>query len=308
MAIARNHHFLPQGYLRQFTDAGNRNGRLHVFDLTTQKSFYTNPRNVASQKDFNRVEVEGQPPDFLETQLAAMEDKAVSVIRKMTKCDQLVRDDDLVWVVNLIALLLVRNPRARESLRRARVQTARIMGDLLVSDQRLYESHMRAAREAGYITGEGVSFTRMKSFVNGGDYTIEVDQHALIRTEMSAFDSVLRMVGKRVWSLLTASKDAPDFITCDHPVTTVYKDRTRGGPIGVGLPHTEMVFPIGPRHALYSVFEDPFKPVVTIKPRGVAAMNTRILMHAERQLYSRADRFSMLRDGDVVTFSSGRKA
>jgi hypothetical protein len=305
MALARNHHFLPQGYLRQFTDSGTRQGRVHVFDLTTGKSFCTNPRNIAAQKDFNRVEVEGQPPDFLETQLAGMEDKAVSVIRDMTRSNQIAKDDDLVWVINLVALLLVRNPRARESLRRAKVQTAMRIGQLLVSDQRIYENHLRGAREAGHFTGSDVPFERIKRFVDGGEYTIEVEQHALIRTEMSAFDGVLNTIGRRVWSLLTASKEAPDFVTCDHPVTTVYKDRTRGGPIGVGLPHTELVFPIGPRHALYSVFEDPLRPVVPINARGVAAMNARVVAHADRQVYARTSTFRVRRNGETVTVPTG---
>jgi hypothetical protein len=305
MPLARNHHFLPQGYLRQFSDSGTRQGRVYVFDLPTGKSFCTNPRNIASQKDFNRVEVDGQPPDFLETQLAGLEGKAVSVIREMIRSDQLAKDDDLVWVINLIALLLVRNPRARESLRRAKVQSAKIIGQMLVSDQRVYENHLRGARESGYIAGQGVPFERMKSFIDGGEYTIEVEQHALIRTEMSAFDSVLNTIGGRVWSLLSATKDAPDFVTCDHPVTTVYKDRTSGGPIGVGLPHTELVFPVGPRHALYSVFEDPFRPVVPINSRGVAAMNTRVVAHAKRQIFSRTPTFKLRRNGDIVTVPVG---
>jgi len=305
MPLARNHHFLPQGYLRQFSDSGNRQGRVHVFDLTSGKTFCTNPRNVAARKDFNRVELDGQPPDFLETQLAGLEDKAVSVIREMTQSDQLPRNEDLVWVINLIALLLVRNPRARESLRRAKVQTAKIIGQMLVTDQRVYENHMRGARESGYIAGEGVPFERMKTFVEGGEYTIEVEQHALIRTEMSAFDGVLNTIGRRFWSLLSATKDAPDFVTCDHPVTTVYKDRTRSGPIGVGLPHTELVFPIGPRHALYSVFEDPFKPVVPINSRGVAAINARVVAHAERQVFSRTPTFKLRRHGEIITVPMG---
>ena len=240
--LARNHHFVPQGYLGAFTDTGTRDGQLCVFDLATRKSFRTRPRNVAAEKDFNLVEVEGQPPDFLEQGLGALECKASAVIRKMGETKQLAKDEDLVYVINLISLLIVRNPRARRSLTRARKQTAKTIGEMLVSDRKLWEHHLTKAREAGDVTGPDVSFERMKELVNGGQYTIEVATQALIRTELSVFDDVLKRVGSRYWSLLDAAPDAPDFITCDHPITLAFKDSRVNGPIGVGLKQTEIVF------------------------------------------------------------------
>ena len=301
--FARIHHYLPQGYLGGFTDTGTRDGQLHVFDLATRKSFRTRPRNVAAEKDFNLVEVEGQPPDFLEKGLGALEGKASAVIREMGQTKQLAKDEELVYVMNLISLLVVRNPRARRSLTRAKQQTAKTIGEMLVSDRKVWEHHLRKAREAGYVTGPDVSFERMKEFVDGEQYTIEVATQALIRTELSVFDHVLQSVGSRYWSLLDAAPDAPDFITCDHPITLVFKDPKANGPIGVRLKQTEIVFPISPRQALRGVFEDPFKPVVSVKPLGVAAINTRILRHADRQLYSRKPEVSVLRNGEVVSLS-----
>lgn len=301
--VARNHHYLPQGYLGAFTATGTRDGQLYVFDLATRKTFRTRPRNVAAEKDFNRVEVEGQPPDILETGLGALEGKATAVMRDMGQTKRLAKADDLVYVINLIALLVVRNPKARRSLARSKQQVAKTIGEMLISERKVYDHHLRKAREAGYVTGPDVSFERMKKFIEGGRYTIEVATQALIRTELSLFDDVLQFVGSRYWSLLDAASNAPDFITCDHPITLVFKDPKAGGPIGVGLKQTEMVFPIGPRQALYGVFEDPFKPVVSVNPIVVAAMNTRILRHADRQVYCREPQVSVLRNGEVVAFA-----
>lgn len=302
MPLARNHHYLPQGYLAGFTDTGARDGQLYAFDLAARKSFKTRPRNVAAEKDFNRFEADGQPPDFIEAGLSALEGKAAQVIRKMAHTHKLAKDDDLVYVINLITLLAVRNPRARRSLERSQQQVAKTIGEMLVSDKRTWEHHQRKAREAGYITGPEIAFERMKAFVDGGRYTIEVAREALIRTEFGAFDAVLKSIGSRYWSLLDAAPDAPDFITCDHPITLVFKNPGMRGPIGVGLKNTEMVIPISPRQALRGVFEDPFKPVVTIKPLGVAAMNTRVVRHADRQLYSRRPEMTVLREGVMATF------
>lgn len=302
-SVARNHHYVPQGYLAGFTDTGTRDGKLHVFDLSTGSSFQTRPRNVAAERDFNRVEIDGQDPDFLEKSLGALlEDKTTLAIRRIAQAQKFTGDDDFTYVINLLCLLVVRNPRARRSLASAKRQSAKIIGEMLVSDKKIWEHHNRKAREAGYVSGPDVSFEQMKAFIDGGEYTIEVDTHALVRTELSVFDDILRCLGARVWSLLNAAPDAPDFITCDHPVTLVFKDPNSEGPIGVGLHETELVFPIIPRHAFLGVYENPLKPVVSVKPKDVAAMNTRVIRHADRQLYSREPVITVLKNGEPTTF------
>ena len=66
---ARNHHFVPQFYLKGFARPRSKDGRLTVFDLKTRKSFATRPRNVAARRDYNRIEIEGQDPNAIESQL-----------------------------------------------------------------------------------------------------------------------------------------------------------------------------------------------------------------------------------------------
>jgi hypothetical protein len=52
MAEAKNHHYVPQFYLRNFSpDAG----KIHVYDKVTGKSFFTNIRNVAGENYFYDV-------------------------------------------------------------------------------------------------------------------------------------------------------------------------------------------------------------------------------------------------------------
>jgi hypothetical protein len=302
-AVSRNHHYVPQGYLAGFTDTGTSDGKLYVLDLSTGSTFRTRPRNVAAERDFNRVEIDGQDPDFLEKSLGALlEDKAALAIRKIAQAQKFTGDDDFTYVINLLCLLVVRNPRARRSLASAKRQSAKIIGEMLVSDKKIWEHHNRKAREAGYVSEPDVSFERVKAFVDGGKYTIEVATHALIRTELSIFDDILRCLGARVWSLLIAAPDAPDFITCDHPVTLVFKDPKSKAAIGVGLHQTELVFPITARHAFLGVYENPMKPVLSVKAKGVAAMNTRVIRHADRQIYSREPVISVLKNGEPTTF------
>ena len=132
--IARNHHFVPQGYLGGFTENGTRNGRLFVFDLVSHSVFPTIPRNVGAKREFNRIDADGQDPDALERALGEFEGRAISVIRGIQASGDLPTDDEFSYVLNLMALLVVRNPRSRKKMNDARGHTARVIGDLLASD------------------------------------------------------------------------------------------------------------------------------------------------------------------------------
>ncbi|MDQ2713152.1 MAG: DUF4238 domain-containing protein, partial [Acidobacteriota bacterium] len=111
--VSRDHHFLSQGYLAAFTDAGTKEGRLCVLDLIANRFFRQTPKNVAFEVDFNRIEIEGVAPDALEAAYGQFEDKAITVIRRICNENRLPRDEDFSYVYNFIALLRIRNPNVR---------------------------------------------------------------------------------------------------------------------------------------------------------------------------------------------------
>src|SRR4051812_1710975 len=70
---ARNHHFVPQFYLKGFAKPRSKDGKLFVCDMKERRRFQTRPRNVAAKRDFNRVEAEHIDPNIVESQLSAIE-------------------------------------------------------------------------------------------------------------------------------------------------------------------------------------------------------------------------------------------
>jgi hypothetical protein len=114
--VARDHHFVPQCYLAGFTDTGTQAGRLCVYDIIARRFFRAKPKNVAFEVDFNRVEVEGHPPDILETGFGQLEGHAASVIRRIITEHVIPEDEEFSYVLNVIALLAVRNPAMRRSM------------------------------------------------------------------------------------------------------------------------------------------------------------------------------------------------
>ncbi|MGH8563459.1 MAG: DUF4238 domain-containing protein [Gammaproteobacteria bacterium] len=300
--FARNHHVVPQGYLAGFTEDRTRDGRLFVSDLISRSVFQTKPRNVGAERDFNRIDVDGQDPDALERALGKFEGRAISVIRGIQTSGGLPADEEFSYVLNLMALLIVRNPRSRKNMNNARHHTVRVIGDLLASDKRLFEHHIAKAKEDGFVPQDAeVSFEAMRQFIHDDQYTVTVSTSESLSLELAGFDNTLQLLGSRYWSLVTAAVDAPDFVTCDHPVTPVFKDLNRRGPIGYGLPETEVSFPLNTRQALLGVLQDPLAVSIEARASQVAALNSRTVYHAARQVYSKTASVAVLRSGGIST-------
>jgi hypothetical protein len=80
---ARNHHWVPQCYLKGFAKSRSKNALLRVLDAVAQRHFTTVPRKVASARVFNRVEIDGVDPNRVEMDMAQFEgavDKALERI------------------------------------------------------------------------------------------------------------------------------------------------------------------------------------------------------------------------------------
>lgn len=297
-SIARRHHFLPQAYLAQFTDTGIKKGQFFVLDVETGHRFRTSPKKVAVELDFNRVDIEGIPPDFVENSFAPMEQEAVRAIENTIASGEFPTDEDYSAILHLIGLVAVRNPLLRRLFNRAREQTIRHISEILVSDEKIWNCQIQKARQNGIEIPDSVSFREMKCFIENGKYKLEFHPQDNLRLEMTAFDTVLSLLHERNWSLIIAPSDGPEFICSDHPVTLYFKSG-RQGPIGFGLPKTELFFPLTRRMGFYGTFEDPLKKVAHVRPGNVATMNRRIAFNADRHIFSALDSFLIWDDGKI---------
>ncbi len=295
--IARNHHYVPQGYLAAFTNTGLKDGQLFVLDLETGNSFRTSPKNVAVKRDFNRVDVEGKPPDVLEQALSPIEAKMIDACRKVNLTKSFPNDEDYNSIINLLGLLAVKNPKFRSSFNKAREHGIRIMNSILVSNEEIFTHHLNNAIEAGELDEE--DRISHKEFIKDQDFDIEFTPEGNLRVEHNAFDGLLPLLGERKWSLFLSPDNGPCFICSDHPVVLSRKNSKNKGSIGYGLKNTEIFFPLGPKTGLFGVYEDPLPPVIIVGDKKVAIMNRRIAMNAERQVYSRMDKFIVWGDGKI---------
>ena len=147
---ARLHHYLPQSYLGHFTNTGRKDGKLYVLDINTGRTFRPTPKNIAAERDFNRVDIDGHSPDVIENALAEFEDKAIQAIRNTIATKTFPASADCNLILNLICLIAVRNPKLRKSFNNAKESALHMLGELLVSDEKIWNHHLSKALESGY--------------------------------------------------------------------------------------------------------------------------------------------------------------
>jgi hypothetical protein len=142
VAEARHHHYLPQCYLRGFLPAG-RKGKLTVLDLRKRNCFKTNTRNDGGERDFNRVEVKDLRPDSLEKGLSSFEGMAADALRVISQEKSFTDKKTFDVLVNLIALMAVRNPQVREVCSDFMDEVSKKLSHVMLSTKERWEDTLR---------------------------------------------------------------------------------------------------------------------------------------------------------------------
>lgn len=289
---SRNHHYIPQFYLRGFTL--QKKSPITVFDLGNQKIVKTNPRNICSQRDYNRIDLDGTNPNAIEDIYSGFESKAARSIRELEQGAPFSgKNRDIIF--NLIALLAVRSPQQREKLREAHEASLKALMGLILSTEKNWESTKSKMIENGRLIDEGTTYADLKCFQEKNDYKILLDNNYLIKLELDLMDSVLKTFRKRSWLLLKSNIADGHFITSDNPVVLYNLNSTEASSfydnkVGFELRNTNILFPITKRLLLLGSFIERNDPVI-VDRASIASLNRIVFNHAYKQLYAPASTF-----------------
>jgi hypothetical protein len=288
--VARRHHFLPQCYLKGFARSRKR-GKTHqvvVYDREG-KSFTSNVLNIAVKHDFNRVEIEGHPPDAFEQVMAEFEGKLAPALTRILQAGNLRNVEDRAILFNFIGLIAIRNPQQRETFRKFNEDVMNMIMNLSTATKERWEGQMKRMNEAGYLKNvKQLSYEQMRDFVKKKEYSIQLNTGFHITSELTGVNAILPTLFDRKWVALTPPRDSSGFITSDHPVCLMFSDPARRGKfhgLGHGLAGTEIIFPVGRRLALVGAFELQ-EDELELNEHGVAGVNGAIVAYAERHVYA----------------------
>jgi Protein of unknown function (DUF4238) len=285
--VARRHHYVPEFYLKGFAVARKKSHQLIAFDGKSRKAFPTATRNVAVERDFNRVEIEGHRPDAFENAMARFEMRAALALERIIAAKSIRQTEDRSYLFNLIGLLAVRNPRLRETWRDFQEQIAKRIMWLATDTPERWASQVARAQASGYMSKDAdTDYTKVRKFTTEEQYRLKVRTEHHIVLEMRGLDTILPSLFKRKWALLKCPDNSGGFVTSDHPVCLMWSDGKKHGPVGHGRRETELIFPICRRLAMVGAFEID-DDEIDAPEELVAVINGIVIQFAERHVYAR---------------------
>jgi len=208
------------------------NEKLFVIDAIKKCAFTTRPRNVAAERDFNRVDIDGIPPDALEIAFGAFETEVSAAIERTCQRRHFRDPDDRSAILNLIGLMAIRNPRWRGKMKDFHHEVMTRTMQIALGTRERWAAQIEQAKAAGYVDPDAdadAHYETIKARVDGGHHRFEFPREKHIALELSTFDKILPLLFHRKWTLLRAEADAGRFITSDHPVCLTWTDRELHG-------------------------------------------------------------------------------
>jgi hypothetical protein len=291
LAESANHHFVPQFYLRGFSELPGRQARVFTFDNKTKKSFTTLVRNVASRRYFNRIDVDGVDPNIVENMNSKVESEMANDLSDVIKEKRFPTERHFENLINLMASVSVRNPRLRNNISEFHEGILQKMMNLIVSSEGSWKNVINNVRTEGIPINEDITFEDIKNFVESKDYNIIIKQNYLIGLELQMVDPVFKTMINRNWCFVESSDDNA-FITSDDPVVLSWsddKDRGFYSP-GHGLSETMVFFSLSPKLAIMGTFEE-IPDNISYDSWQTTCANTHIARYSGSQIYARDSKF-----------------
>jgi Protein of unknown function (DUF4238) len=286
MPESHRHHYISQFYLKNFV-RDRANPALFVVDLRTQKSFTTSPSNVALENDFHRITTPGLPPDAVERRLSQFEADVAPALTRIISSASLSNAGDRNLILFFAILLLVKGPTMRGTLNTFTNTLMQRIGLDRANNPEAFAKRIEQLIAEGEMPPD-TNAEELRQQVLRGNYTVGLSTEAHLKLEFEVAESLLPMVAERKWNVYKAGSG--EFVTCDRPAILMWADPTKTEPVGLGMRHTRLLFPLSSSIAISGGFELD-NATITVDASEVAKINGRIVVNANRQVYARDDDF-----------------
>lgn len=226
MTIAKVQHYVPQFLLRNF--GNGKKDQVWVYDKSSNRSFSSNTKNVASESRFYDFVSEGQPLS-IEPWLADLEGHAKSVISTILKADSLstLADEQKQVLASFLAVQFTRTKTFREewnAFPRMLREHLEKNGDQIAPGSQAEELLREISENDSKVQTTGIVFSAPSTYA----------AHFLDKD----------------WVLAATSRRHP-FLLGDNPLTRQNMiDRPIRGNLGLTTPGIEIYLPLSPTRAL----------------------------------------------------------
>ena len=298
MSEARKHHYLPQAYLKNFS-IEYKNKQLFVLDGSSNKSYVSSILDLAQRRDFNRVEIDGYDPNFIEKHMATFESKLAASIKNIINGGVFLKETK-DYILTFIALAVVRSPQMREHFSGFLTTTVDKIMDISLSSEEIWN---KCQKDSG--DKHKLSFSEAKDFFESKKYKITTNKEYHIELEFKLTDVIYPYLQARNWQLITANRQENTFLTSDNPVRLDWNNPEeipvlyRRSP-GFAMKNTTVYFPLTRHHYLIGTFERP-SGYLEGTPEIIAACNSHTISFAYKQVFSSDSKAKFLDDANRIS-------
>jgi Protein of unknown function (DUF4238) len=306
---ARRHHYVPACYLRHFAVPQDRyEGKLHAYDRLTGRSWHSTPDKLAHERDFYRVDIEGEHPNLAENTYAALETLFAPVLAGVIDRGTLPKDSATAMrgLYAFVASQAVRTPRIRETMLRFHNDVTMLYLNTLAYSKDVLMARIRESEpEICDEEAEEMYATHLE-FLNAKGARVVMDQTTLVRDSLKLAADIEDVLAQRCW-ILGVAPDGTSFITSDDPVHLQPSQHEATKNLlwspGFGDPYTNVLVPLSPRLMLIGLpYMFTARARVRLSKRDVAAFNSDFALSAYRFVYSTQPTFEQIgNDGSVVS-------
>lgn len=290
MAPKRWHHFVPQFYLRGFTDPATPAGQepyVWVRYRDSGKVKRRAPVNVAAETGFYQIEPEyGIDPATAENELQAIETESATALRRYLSATPGTRSAIEPELGEFIAYLGARVP----AMRRAADDHWRwYLGQVVAGRESLPDDPKLRIKLTHATTGDvrRETIAAALELMHSGEWTPSLDTAQYIEAmHMQVWYFRTEHFPRLHWALLTAPPDK-HFITSDRPVAWSLPDGIIDSPAALRDPNIVLTVPLDAHHALLG-FGTPRPADLQVRAEDV---NLLTALHAERFVISPDSRF-----------------
>lgn len=308
MPVARNQHYVPQCYLKRFTEDG---ASIFVFDKKTSKAFGpTDVRNVASEKGFFDVLLES-----VDGNLQMTEDK----LSQFEKCADGLIASFLATVENngsfdpatpdlkdalgfVVAFQFLRTREFRDTLQNAAAELGDASGQ---ERENCLDAFVTALLLDGSIIAEKKRNKQQQNRRAVPSDTGSVEHAGMLFDGGYKFTKcAAEILKEHIWIVGDNQTDQPLY-TSDAPVILLYPPDEEDTAAGLGLATkgVEVALPLSSRFILH-LRERSYRPeeevyegkVLKLRPGAVARYNTLQVCTSYRQVYCAQDRFDLAKE------------
>jgi hypothetical protein len=239
----KRHHYLPQFYLRGFSDKGfgDKKGRVRALDFIGQKCFTSNPKDVANIADYNTVNgADGLPDVVVESELLGKIDSdAATVIGAIEKTHHLPTGDDWLKLCMFVASLQVRVPKFRQQNH----EIAQHMVDLLAPGRQSDQEVVKAPE----LSSGGVTFDDVKHLIRGEGFEVAVPRTDHVVAMVKMIPQIAAFAYQMTPYLFVASEKGR-FVAGDAPIhkfdSNDERRQSRLTGVGWATPEVEITVPL----------------------------------------------------------------